>query len=230
MTTPPLITLGALSFVLASCGSLQNLSNLSRPLSGNSGFDPLRSPGSVSASSAQSSVAVAPTSPSYKAGQWVETAMPNATFFRSIPKGNARADKVLKVGTPLKVISSKGTYVKTELDSGDIGYVPEIMLIDRASVNAAPASSLTAPVPEFGAVPPPVDPGDLVPPAPVPEIPSSAPPVPTVPSVPAVPDLPSAPPVPDVASPPIPETLPTVPSGVAPPPEIPGIIEPVEVR
>ncbi|MFT6498319.1 MAG: hypothetical protein ACJAT6_000447 [Akkermansiaceae bacterium] len=76
--------------------------------------------------------------------------MPNAFFFRSIPKGNARADKVLAVATPLKVVSSKGAYVKVELDSGDVGYVPEIMVIERGGPSEAPG---------IGPVPPPVDPG-----------------------------------------------------------------------
>ncbi len=233
MKSPSLITLGAFTFVLTSCGSLQSIRNLKQPISGDSGFNPLSSPGSSSpssSSSARNSVAVAPTSPSYKAGQWVETSMPNATFFKSIPKGNARADKVLKVGTPLKVISSKGTYVKAELDSGDVGYVPEIMVVERSSDKPTPTSSPIAPVPEFGSVPPPIEPSDVSATPPAPQIPNEVPPVPSVPSLPSVPDLPSAPPVPDVATPPIPENLPTVPSGVAPPPEIPGLTEPVEVR
>ncbi len=235
MKSPSLLTLGALAFALASCGSLQNIKNLKQPLSGDTNFDPLRSPGSTSASRSSSSsssaerksVVVAPTSPSYKAGQWVETSMPNATFFKQIPKGNARADKVLKVATPLKVVSSKGTYVKVELDSGDVGYVPEIMVIDRASSPVKPTSSPIAPVPEFGSVPPPVEPKDLAPVAPAPEIPSSAP---SVPSLPPVPTLPDAPPVPDVTTPPVPEVVPTVPgSGIAPPPEIPGITDPIDI-
>lgn len=240
MKTIALSTLGALTVALTSCGSLQNIKNLKQPLSGNTNFDPLRSPGSTlksyssssSSSTARKSVMVAPTSPSYKAGQWVETSMPNATFFRKIPKGNARADKVLKVATPLKVISSKSTYIKVELDSGDVGYVPEIMLVERPSSPVKPSSSPIAPVPEFGSVPPPVEPGNVAP-APAPKIPSVAPPVPTVPTVPTLPPvpvaptLPDAPPVPNVSTPPVPESGPTVPD-VAPPPEIPGITAPVD--
>ncbi len=232
MKSPSLLTLGAFAFMLASCGSLQSIKNLKQPISGDSGFDPLSTPGSSSSSSSSTrkSVSVAPTSPTYKTGQWVETSMPNATFFKSIPKGNARADKVLKVATPLKVISNKGTYVKVELDSGDVGFVPEIMVIERSSDKPSTSSSPIAPVPEFGSVPPPVDPSDVAPVAPAPVVPSVAPPVPSVPSLPAVPSLPDAPPVPDVATPPVPENLPTVPSGIAPPPEIPGITEPVKIR
>lgn len=64
--------------------------------------------------------------------------MPNSTFFKAIPKGDATADKVLQVGAPLKYISTKGSYVKVELESGDVGYVPEIMVTDRATVSAIP--------------------------------------------------------------------------------------------
>ena len=125
---------------------------------------------------------VAPNSPSYKSGQWVETSMPNAFFFRSIPKGNARADKVLAVATPLKVVSSKGAYVKVELDSGDVGYVPEIMVIERGGPSEAPGIGPVVPPTDYGPVPPPVDPGS-----------------------------PSG-------------------TGIAPPPEVPGITDPVKIN
>ncbi|MFT6181080.1 MAG: hypothetical protein ACJAQT_001016 [Akkermansiaceae bacterium] len=217
MSSQSLLTLGGLAFALASCGSFKNFN---QPISNGGDFDPLSSPGS---NSRKRSAVVAPTSPSYKPGQWVETSMPNSTFFRLIPKGNARADMVLAAGTDLKVVSSKGTYVKVELDSGEVGYVPEIMVIERSSANAVPVSSPLSPVPEFGSVPPPVDPsdfsGDFAPP---PEIPG------ITPSVPVVPSLPDAPPVPEVGTPPVLENVPTVPD-VAPPPEIPGITDPVKI-
>ncbi len=241
MKSLSLLTLGALAFALASCGSVQNLKNLKQPISPDSSFDPLNSPGSRSkkkTNAKQKSAVVAPNSPSYHAGQWVETSMNSATFFSKIPKGNARADKVLSSGTPLKVISSKGTYVKVELDSGDVGYVPNIMVIERPTDGPVPklSAAAPAPVPEFGSVPPPVDPGDVSTGtiAPAPEIPSIVPPVPdvsTVPSLtapPAVPSLPDAPPVPNVATPPVSESIPGG-SFIAPPPEIPGITDPVSI-
>ncbi len=218
MRTPSLLTLGGLTLALVSCGSFENLN---KPLSGSGNFDPLSSPGS---SSSGSSAVVAPTSPGYKPGQWVETSMPDATFFRSIPKGNARADKVLAVATPLKVVSSKGPYVKVELDSGDVGYVPEIMVIERGGPAEVPITVPALPLTDYGPVPPPFDPG--VPSgtgiAPPPEIPGTPPPVPEVPSLPEVPTEPGVP------VPPIPESVPTVPD-VAPPPEVPGITDPVKV-
>ena len=150
MKTPSLLTLGGLSLVFASCGTFKDLN---QPLSGSSDFDPLSAPGSSSGQS----LLVAPTSPSYTPGQWVETSMDNATFFKAIPTGNARADQVLRSGTPMKVVSNKGTYVRVELDSGSVGYVPEIMIAERRSANEVPVSSPEVPLPIMGDVPPPVE-------------------------------------------------------------------------
>lgn len=195
MNAPSLLSLGGLALALVSCGSFKSMN---QPLSGTSGFDPLGAPGS----GGNSPVIVAPTSPSYTPGQWVETSMDNATFFLAVPQGNARANKVLPSGTPMKVVSNSGTYVRVELDSGQVGYVPEIMIAERRSPNEVPLNVSGVPLP--GTVPPPVDPGvttdeGLAPP---PEIPGTPPPIPSVvPPVPTVPD-------------------------VAPPPEIPGITDP----
>lgn len=218
MKTPQLLTLGSLVAALVSCGSFKNFN---QPLSGSGDFDPLSSPGSTSGGG---SALVAPTSPSYNRGQWVETSMPNATFFRNIPRGGGSADRVLAAGTPMKVVSSKGTYVKVELDSGEVGYVPEIMVIDRKKLGT-PASGGDL---DFGPVPPPVEPG--VPGsgiAPPPEIPGTPPPVPEVapvPEVPSLPDVPSIPDVPAVPEPVTPGEAPTVPD-TAPPPTVPGITD-----
>lgn len=199
MKAPSLPIIGGLSLALVSCGSFQSMN---QPLSGSSGFDPLGAPGS----GPQTLAIVAPTGPTYQPGQWVETSMDNATFFLTIPQGNARANKVLPSGTPMKVVSGSGTYLKVELDSGEVGYVPTIMIAERRSPGEVPVI-----VP--GTVPPPVEPG-VVPVesgvAPPPAIPGTPPPVPTVP--PVVPAVPSGP-GPDVA----------------PPPEIPGITDPTKI-
>ena len=219
MKAPSLLTLGGLSLVLVSCGTFKNLN---QPLSGSSDFDPLSAPGANSGES----LLVAPTPPRYSPGQWVETSMDNATFFAVIPTGSARADRVLPSGTPMKVISNKGTYVRVELDSGSVGYVPEIMIAERRSANEVPLTGPEVPLPDLGSVPPPVEPGVLSGEgiAPPPEIPGVTPGVPDVPSVPAVPELPTpVPPLPDIPS------VPAVPD-VAPPPEIPGVTDPEEIN
>jgi hypothetical protein len=198
------LTLGTLALTALSCGSVQKFNwSLS-----DSGFDPLSSPGS--------SLKTAPATPTYKQGQWVETSMPNATFFKAFPKGVVVADKVLPVATPMKVVSSRETYLKVELDSGDIGYVPAIMVAGRSSAEGGQPGSG---VPNYGPVPSPVEPG-IVPfgIAPPPEIPglgaedSSASPTPSTNS----PDSPAEGNRPNI-------------SGVAPPPEVPGITDPTTV-
>ena len=190
MKAPVILVSGTASLFLVSCGAFKNMN---RPLSGD--FDPLSTPGSSSTSAA------AVVTPTYKPGEWVETAMANAAFFKAIPTGSASADKVLPLATPMKVVSTKDTYVKVELDSGEVGYVPEIMVIARGS-----------------AVPPPVDPAlDGVPPVVDPAL-GEPTPVPGVPPVPApVEPVPVPVPVPGEPTP--------VPTPVPVPPTVPGVNE-----
>jgi len=94
-------------------------------------FDPLRPPGSnLKLSNAQG--------PAFKAGQFVRTIMDNTTFFLKRPKGDVDADKLLMRGTSMKVISTADTFVKVELDSGEVGFVPAIMVEDPSTVVVAP--------------------------------------------------------------------------------------------
>ena len=82
------------------------------------------------------------TSATFSAGQFVRAAMDNTAFFKIRPKGDSDADKLLKRGTSMKVISTSDSYVKVELDSGEIGFVPSVMLEDP---NAAVQTPTTAP-------------------------------------------------------------------------------------
>jgi hypothetical protein len=205
MNFAKLLTLGALAFTALSCGSLKKFNwSLS-----DSGFDPLSIPGSASA-------AIAPAAPTYKQGQWVETSMPNATFFKVFPKGSAVADKVLPVATPMKVVSSRETYLKVELDSGDVGYVPGIMVAGRSSTVGAQSGSV---VPNYGPVPSPVEPGSA---------PFGVAPPPEVPGLGAEDDTVSPASTPNSPDPPAKGSRPNVP-GIAPPPEVPGITDPTSV-
>ena len=146
------IILGSL-LVLSSCETMKSI-NLNRPIDTNTGYDPLDPAGSRRQ---VNSSTVDTASARYKPGQWVETSMDNSAFFRQIPKGNAQADKVLKAATPLKVIATQGTYVKVQLESGAIGYVPEIMVAEKAAsmtsdfppVAPIDPSALDAPVPDM---------------------------------------------------------------------------------
>lgn len=104
---------------------------MNRPISSGD-FDPLRPPGS----DGNLSAAVAPA---FSAGQFVRAAMDNTAFFKDRPKGDADADKLLLRGTSMKVIDASDSYAKVELDSGEVGYVPTVMLENPNAMMTAPA-------------------------------------------------------------------------------------------
>jgi hypothetical protein len=120
---------------LAACDTMN------RPIT-NGEFDPLRPPGSGRATTAPGVT--------FAAGQFVKATMNNTAFFKSRPKGDMDADKLIPSGTSMKVISQTDSYVKVELDSGEIGFVPSVML---ENPNAATGSSLARPG-EFQIYPP----------------------------------------------------------------------------
>jgi hypothetical protein len=165
---------------LAACDTMN------RPItSGN--FDPLGQPGS-------NQTALASTGTVFSAGQFVRAIMDNTAFFKARPKGDTDADKLLTRGTSMKVISSGDSYVKVELDSGEVGWVPAVMLEDPNA--AAPQNEpfgtpkpgeyqVYPPVGGYGGALPPVTPSELPPEGAIPtvidpEAPSVAPPVPPV--------------------------------------------------
>ncbi len=170
------------------------------PLTGGD-FDPLRPPGSATISTA--------AGPSYNPGQFVIAAMDNTAFFRNRPKGDAQADRLLNRGTSMKVVSTTGGNVKVELDSGDIGWVPSVMLEDPNNA-VAPA---TLPPGQYQVYPPLPSSGLTGQIEPLPLIdPASMPPEGAIPTVidPAAPaDSGALPPV-DVTPPNIPTPPPTI--------------------
>jgi hypothetical protein len=74
----------------------------------------------------------------YKAGQFVRAAMDNTAFFKIKPNGSAQSDKLLPISTSMKMISESDSYVKVELDGGEVGFVPS-MMVEDASVPIPPA-------------------------------------------------------------------------------------------
>ncbi len=79
----------------------------------------------------------------FTAGQLVRAAMNNTAFFKTRPKGEGDADKLLTRGTTMKVISTSDSYVKVELDgTGEIGWIPAVQLEDP---RAAQSSFITKP-------------------------------------------------------------------------------------
>ncbi len=131
-------------------------------------FDPLRAPGTTAATAAALGA-------QFSAGQFVRAAIDNTAFFKIRPKGNSDADKLIARGTSMKVISHNDNYVKVELDSGEIGFVPSVMLEDPNS-----AANTQAPHPgEFQIYPPLNSPGQAMPPA----LPMAQPPNGAIPTV-----------------------------------------------
>lgn len=131
---PAVISLG-----LAACDTMN------RPVT-SGGFDPLHVPGA-------DETGMLANDTGFAAGQFVRSIMDNTAFFNQRPKGDADADKLLARGTSMKVITSSDSYVKVELDSGEIGWVPTVMIEDPSS--AAPSGdAFGAPNPgEYGFIP-----------------------------------------------------------------------------
>ncbi|MGE9268062.1 MAG: hypothetical protein ACQKBY_08190 [Verrucomicrobiales bacterium] len=216
-------------FSLGSLLVLNSCQSLNRPLDAGGDYDPLNLAGSATSSAADDAMVDA-SAARYTPGQWVESSMANTQFFKAIPKGNASADKALPAGTPLKVVATQGSYVKVQLESGEIGFVPEIMVVEQS----APADVPLVPVPDPSVM------GDESGLAPEPEIPglegdgaSGAPsfsvPEPEMNETPAAPAGDSAPaPVPDATTPaPEPEipSLEETGDTPPPPPSVPGVTE-----
>ncbi|QTN33472.1 hypothetical protein HZ994_14480 [Akkermansiaceae bacterium] len=104
------------ALALSSCGMMN------APLDGSGSFDPLRPPGS--------GMQGAPTSygPDLSPGTFVTANIPNTAFYKNKPKGTEDADKLLSMGTNMKIVSNDSNYLKVELDSGEVGWVPSVMV------------------------------------------------------------------------------------------------------
>jgi hypothetical protein len=157
---PALAAIAALG--LTACETLNS------PINSSGDFDPLRPPGSTSSSASASA-------PGFSAGQFVRASMDNTAFFKNRPKGDADADKLLTRGTSMKVISTSGSYLKVELDSGEVGFVPSVM-----AENPYAAAGATPSPGEFQVYPPlntgvgeplpPLDPAGLPPEGSIPTV------------------------------------------------------------
>ncbi len=119
-----------LVFTLAIVLSISACDTINRPISSGN-FDPLRPPGGGELSRS--------VAPAFVAGQFVQASVDNTAFFKNRPVGDAEADKLLARGTSMKVISLNDSYVKVELDSGEVGFVPSVMVEDPTAVMSAPA-------------------------------------------------------------------------------------------
>lgn len=155
-----------------------------------SGVDPLRPPaGKVDTTDYGTAL---------KPGEFATAAIDNTAFYKAKPKEDQDADKLLKQGTQMKIVSLSGSFTKVELDSGEVGFVPTVMIstgeselspLDGASDIPIPMINLDSEVPL-----PVLDPEATTPVAPggLPPVESgSLPPVEPVPATPE-PEKPSA--------------------------------------
>lgn len=158
-------------FILPACLvlALSACDSMTGPINGGD-FDPMRAPG-------RGSRAAGGGGTLFSAGQFVRAAIENTAFFKQKPNGDADADRVLPRGTSMKVVSLSGSYVKVELDSGEVGFVPAVMLEDpqiSAEMPAAmPGESQVFPVlPDdgLGNPLPTIDPSGLPPEGSIPQV------------------------------------------------------------
>ena len=186
--------------------SLVACESFNAPLNSSGSFDPLRAPGS-GMNNADTSYG-----PAIYPGQFVTANIPNTAFYKNKPKGSEDADKLLSLGTNMKIVSDDGAYVKVELDSGEVGWVPSVM-VSSSSANIAPvdgAYQIYPPLPDGGGIEPLplLDESGQPPGGSIPTIidPNAPTPPPTAPlTVDPIPDLTPSAPVP------APETAPEVP-------------------
>ena len=138
---------------------------MNAPLSGD-GYNPLDPPGRVSNSQQD------PYSVAFAPGSFLQTVSPTTSFFNKFPGIEDQPNKVLPDYTDVKIISTKGSYIKVEVvDTGEVGYVPSIMLGDKRSPNEIPVTPGVGEIQVApGLLPEPQVPSDLPEVAPEPEI------------------------------------------------------------
>jgi len=135
------LTLAPLAFVMASCETGNVIS------SGN--FDPLTPPGSTRTPTAAAR--------GLKPGSWVRSSM-EAAFFKGRPSGSSTAEKMLPANTEMKVITDDGSYAKVELASGEVGFVPSVLISDQSAQPSISPNAIQVYPPAPGSVPPVIDP------------------------------------------------------------------------
>ena len=142
MKRTSIITIPLLACTLGSCDFYQPLPN--------NGYNPLDTAGGNQAA------AMDPNRSLFTPGAFLQTVSPMAAFYSKYPKDMEQPNKTLPDNTDVKVISIKGTYVKVEVvDSGDVGYIPSVMLGVKRSPNEVPVTSGTSGFPVTpGTVPP----------------------------------------------------------------------------
>jgi hypothetical protein len=132
----PILALSSVALTVVSC-------DFNQPLPGNDAYNPLNVPG------AGAPLGIADSSgSSYSAGSFLQTTSSMTAFYSSFPKGAEQPTKTLANYTDVKVISTKGSYVKVEVvNTGDVGYVPSVMLGEKRSPNEVPVTAAPGEIP-----------------------------------------------------------------------------------
>jgi hypothetical protein len=158
------VNLLALSALASVTVALVSCDTFNQPLGGDDAYNPLNAPGSGTAATDD------PYGPVFTPGTFFQTVSPNTAFFPKFPKEIDQPSKTLSDFTDVKVISTKGSYVKVEVvDTGEVGFVPSVMLGEKRSPNEVPVTPGVGEIPVTpGMAPEPVDVPFV---APEPEIP-----------------------------------------------------------
>lgn len=161
-----------LTLPAAACLSMVSCDSLNKPLGGSDAYNPLDAPGGTVASENAD-----PYGPAFTPGTFLQTVSPSTAFFLKFPKEEDQPSKILPDYTDVKVISSKGSYVKVEVvDTGEVGYVPSVMLGEKRSPEEVPVTPPATDVPVIpGEAPEPEVPGIPDQPQPEPDAPAVAP-------------------------------------------------------
>ena len=155
-----------------------------------SSFDPLAPPGSMQNSDSS-------FGPEFSPGQFASAAIDNTAFYGNKPTGDEEASKLLDRGTQMKIVEISTNHMKVELDSGEVGWVPSVMVSsgDSAAGEMIPVDGIYQvypPLPYGGPVEPLpiIDSGGLPPEDALPVIIDPDAPVDaTTPSLDSVPDI-----------------------------------------
>lgn len=132
------------AFLIASAVSVSvSCQDMHAPV-GTSGYDPMGIPGSAG------SLGEHIGGPQrIRPGEFAVAAIDNTAFFSQRPGPEAEADQLLKRGTSMKVISTAGSFHRVELDSGEVGFVPNVM-VESANITPPEILELTTSRPSSG--------------------------------------------------------------------------------
>lgn len=112
---------------LLSCSDVYQPSGTRYDRYGNTGINSVQNPNA--------------NAPALTPGRYLQTISNSTAFFLNYPGIEDRPYRILSDYVDVKVVSTKGPYVKVEVvDTGEVGYVPSIMLGEKRSRVNLPAT------------------------------------------------------------------------------------------